>query len=62
MNKHRKIQHNSQPTQTTGQTLGGQKPKRRKNSPLKPGRGDLKYNKFNNNENAEKYYTNEGKK
>ena len=46
-------------TQTTGPTLGGQKPKRRKNSTLKFGRGDLKDNKFNNNEKAEKYYTNE---
>ena len=55
-------------TQTTGPILGGQKPKARKNSTffkeriqlfLKPGRGDLKDNKFNNNEKAEKYYTNE---
>ena len=31
-------------TQTTGPTLGGQKPKGRKNSTLKLGKGDLKYN------------------
>ena len=56
-------------TQTTGPTLGGQKPKGRKNSTffkeriqlsLKPGKGDLRHNnlKNNNNEKAEKYYTN----
>ena len=45
-------------TQTTGPTLGGKKPKGRKNSSL--GKGDLKHNKFKkNNEKAEKYYTNE---
>ena len=33
-------------TQTTGPNLGGQKPKRRKNSTLKPGKRDLKHNKF----------------
>jgi len=33
-------------TQTTGPTLGGQKPKGRKNSALKPGKRDLKHNKF----------------
>ena len=49
-------------TQTTGPILGGQKPKGRKNSTLKSGKGDLKHNKLNkkNNEKAEKYYTNEG--
>ena len=57
-------------TQTTGSTLGGQKPKGRKNSTffkeriqlsLKPGKGDLKHNNLkNNNEKAEKYCTNEG--
>ena len=31
-------------TQTTGPTLGGKKPKERKNSSL--GKGDLKHNKF----------------
>ena len=35
--------------------LGGQKPKGRKNSTLKPGKGDLKHNKLKkNNEKAEK--------
>ena len=33
-------------TQTTGPILGGQKPKGRKNSTLKPGKGDLKHNKL----------------
>ena len=57
-------------TQTTAPTLGGQKPKGRKNSTffkeriqlsLKPGKGDLKHNNLkNNNEKAEKYCTNEG--
>ena len=47
-------------SQTTGPTLGGQKPKGRKNSTLKPGKGDLKHNKFLKNEKAEKYYINEG--
>ena len=49
-------------TQTSGPNLGGKKTKRRKNSTLKPGKGDLKHNKFlkNNNEKAEKYYTTEG--
>ena len=57
-------------TQTTGPSLGGQKSKGRKNSTffkeriqlsLKAEKGDLKHNKFknNNNENADKYYTNE---
>src|SRR5574341_485381 len=32
-------------TQTTGPTLGEQKPKGRKNSTLKLGKGDLKHNK-----------------
>ena len=63
--KQTKTQHKShlytKLTQTTGPNLQGQKPKRRKNSTLKFGRGDLKDNKFNNNEKAEKYYTNEGK-
>ena len=46
---------------TTGQTLGGQKPKGRKKSTLKPGKGDLKHNKLKKyNAKAEKYYTNEG--
>ena len=30
-------------TQTTGPTLGGQKPKGRNNSNLKPGKGDFKH-------------------
>ena len=48
-------------TRTTGPTLGGQKPKGRKNSTLKPGKRDLKHNKLiKNNEMAEQYYTNEG--
>ena len=48
-------------TKTTGPTLGGQKPKGRKNSTLKPGKGDLKHNKLKNNiEKAENYYKNEG--
>ena len=49
-------------TQTTGPTLGGQKPRGRKNSTLKPGKGDLKHNKLKYiyNEKAEKYYPNEG--
>ena len=48
--------------QTTGPTLGGQKPKERKNLTLKPGKRRLQtqYVKKNNNEKAEKYYTNEG--
>ena len=43
-------------TQTTGPNLGGQKPIRRKNSTLKPGkrRPQTQYEK------AEQYYTNEG--
>ena len=46
-------------TQTTGPTLGGQKPKGRKNSSL--GREDLRhYQLKKKNEKAEKYYTNEG--
>ena len=49
-------------TQTTGPTLGGKKPRGRKNSTLKPGKGDLKHNKLKYiyNEKAEKYYTNGG--
>ena len=31
---------------TTGPTLGGQRPKGRKNSTLKPRKGDLKHNKL----------------
>ena len=48
-------------TQTTGPTLGGQKPKGRKNSTLKPGkrRPQTQQVKKKNNEKAEKYYTNE---
>jgi len=46
-------------TQTTGPVKGGQKPKGRKNSTLKPWKGDLKQNKLknnnNNNENTEKH-------
>ena len=45
--------------QTTRPNLGGQKPKGRKNSTLKPDKRDLKHNNLNN-EKAEKYYTNEG--
>ena len=46
-------------TQNTGPTLGGKKPKGRKNSSLR--KGDLKHSKFKkNNEKAEKYCTNEG--
>ena len=33
-------------TQTTGPTLGGQKPKGRRNATSKPGKGDLKHNKL----------------
>ena len=33
-------------THTTGSTLVGQKPEGRKNSTLKPGKGDLKHNKL----------------
>ena len=48
-------------TETTEPTLGGHKPKGRNNSTLKPGKGDLKHNNLKeNNEKAEKYYTNEG--
>ena len=47
-------------TQTTGQTLGGQKPKGRNKSTLKPGKEDLKHNKLKKIAKAEKYYTNEG--
>ena len=49
-------------TQTTGPTLGGQKPKGRKNSTLNPGkrRPQTQSLKKKNNEKAEKYYTNEG--
>ena len=49
-------------TQTTGPTLGGQKPKLRKNSTLKPGkrRPQTQYIKKKKNEKAEKYCTNEG--
>ena len=44
---------------TTGQTLGGQKPKGRNKSTLKPGKEDLKHNKLKKIAKAEKYYTNE---
>ena len=44
-------------TQTTAPTLGGQKPKGRKNSTLKLGK-----RRPQNNEKAEKYKTNEGTK
>ena len=48
--------------QTSGPTLGGQKPKEEKNQAWNLGKGDLKHNNLkNNNENAEKYYTNKGK-
>ena len=47
-------------TQTTGPTLGGQKPKGRNKSTLKPGKEDLKHNKLKKIAKAEKYYTNEG--
>jgi len=48
-------------TQTTALTLGGQKPKGRKKSTLKPGKRRLQAQlKKNKNENAEKYCTNEG--
>ena len=47
--------------QTTGPTLGGQKPKVRKNSTLKAGKRRSQTNQVKkNNEKAEKYYTNEG--
>ena len=49
-------------TQTTGQSLGGQKSKRRKNSNLIPGKRRPKHNtlkkKKKDNEKAKKYYTN----
>ena len=49
-------------TQTTGPTLGGQKPKGRKNSTFFKERslekGDLKHNNFKKSEKAEKYCTN----
>ena len=46
-------------TQNTGPTLGGKKPKGRKNSSLR--KGDLKHSKFKkNNEKAEKHCANEG--
>ena len=51
-------------TQATGPTLGGHKPKGRKNSTFQPEkrRPQTHYikNNNNNNEKAEKYYTNEG--
>ena len=47
--------------QTTRSTLGGQRPKGRNNSTLKPRKGDLKHNNLKkNNEKTQKYYTNEG--
>ena len=67
--KQTKTQHKSRPIQnlhkTMGPTLGGQKPKERKNLTLKPRAKEtsntirLKKKKNNNNEKAEKYYTNE---
>ena len=48
-------------TQTTGPSLGGQKPKGiKKIQPWSLGKWDLKHNKLKKNEKAEKYYTNEG--
>ena len=48
-------------TQTTGPTLGGQKPKGKKNSTLKLVKGHLKHNKLKKKKKkAEKYYTKEG--
>ena len=49
-------------TQTTGPTLEGRNQKEEKIQPWSLGKGDLKHNKLknNNNEKAEKYYTNEG--
>ena len=52
-------------TQTSGPNLGGQKPKERKNSTLKPGKRSPQTQKVNNNNNndhdekTEKYYTHE---
>ena len=48
-------------TQTPGPTLGGQKPKGRNNSALKPGksRAQIISLKKKRKEKAEKYYTNE---
>ena len=56
-----KLSTNLKLIQTTGPGLGGQKPKGRKNLTLKPGkrRAQTQYIK-ENNEKAEKYYTNEG--
>ena len=49
-------------TQTTGPTLGGQKPKGRKNSTMKPGKRRPQTQEVKkNDEKAEKYYTTEGK-
>ena len=47
---------------TTGQTLGGQKPKGRNKSTLKPGnrRPQIPQVNSNSNEKAEKYCSNEG--
>ena len=50
-------------TQTTGPTLGGQKPKGRENLTLKPGKRRPQkqlVKKKKKNEKAEKYYSNEG--
>ena len=47
-------------TQITGPTLGGQKPKDRKNTTFKPGKRRPQTQQVKNNEKAEKYYTNEG--
>ena len=46
-------------TQTTGPTLGGQKPKERRNSTLKPGKRRPQTQSLKKKK-AEKYYTNEG--
>ena len=48
-------------TQTTGPNLGGQKPKGRKNSTLKPGKRRPQTQKVKKkyNEKTGKYYTNE---
>ena len=48
-------------TQTAGPTLGGKKPKGRKNTNLKPGKRRPQTQEVKkDNEKAEKYYTSEG--
>ena len=50
-------------TQTIRPTLGGKNQKEEKIQTSSLGKGDLKHSKLknnNNNEKAEKYYTNEG--